>query len=201
MLGGVFLAKMEGLLAIFLEKGISKFFPLKKIEMDSPLFSCLRPIHKEEEEKALWGLETTPEFQIRNIHQWMNDRCNAPIYLKKKERPFFDVLRFISDNRFHYNTDLIILDRYSYMGFLTEVERWLNNPVDDNYIIDKIVDRTIRVDFSPYANKDEILLLNRNEFQILLGADRERQCFVWNLVMLDGTKNQKIVLVEENLHG
>ena len=192
---------LGGNVAVFLEKGICRFFPLLKIEADHPLYDCLKPVRRGEEELALWGLETHQKFKIKTIHQWMNEKCPAPVYIEKRnDHPYRHLLAMISTSEYRYFTDLIILDRTSYIQFVQEMKTWDEKDVQ-NEVIQRILNRTLRVDFSSYANKDEILLLNRNEFQILLGYDMEHNQLLWNLVMFDGSKNRKIIMTKGAENG
>ena len=188
-------------MTVFLEKGICRFFPLLKIDATNPLYECLRPVHKGEEERALWGLETRPQFQIKTIHQWLNEKSPAPVYLeKRKDRPFHHLVTMISNSEYRYATNLIMMDRYSYIQFAQEMSQW-DTQDQGNEIVRQIINRVIRVDFSPYANKDEILLLNRNEFQLLVGYEEDTNELLWNLAMFDGSKNRKIIFLKGAENG
>ena len=106
----------------------------------------------------------------------------------------------ISNSEYRYATNLIMMDRYSYIQFAQEMSQW-DTQDQENEIVRQIINRVIRVDFSPYANKDEILLLNRNEFQLLVGYEEDTNELLWNLAMFDGSKNRKIIFLKGAENG
>lgn len=184
----------------FLNCDILKYFPLKKVAEDSPLFGALVPINKGRELNSFWGSEGDSSYRIHNIHQWISDPSqDQPLtYFSNGPRSkFYHLMGYISnDPILKYSTNLIVMRTDLYVEFSQEFTEWdyrvRLGKLGYNPIIHKIIKKEIIVDFSSHCNKGEILVLDTSRFEILIGI--KEKDLRWNLACLSPRSNRKFIM-------
>ncbi len=178
----------------FLQRGLLKYFRLTRVSPDSPIVDSLCPVPRGHEEEAVWGSYIDYEQDnFKTIHHYIG---NPIIYMDIPECSLFlNMFNSLSGDDSIQNINLILMDMDMYVKFLLEFTGWeqkvFNEGRSYNSIIHKIIDKDIKVDKSEYANPNEIILLDRESFEILIAA-KDNQV-VWNLISTYPKNNKKIV--------
>ena len=184
----------------FLNCDILKYFPLKKVAEDSPLFEALVPINKGRELHSFWGSEGDPQYRVRNIHQWMVDSSQGLLVTYFQSWPsaqFYHLMTHLNDYpMLKYSINLIVMHTSLHIEFYQELKEWeaqvASGRLGYNSLIHKILKKEIIVEFSSYCNKGEVLVLDTSQFEILIGmTDRK---LVWNLACLSPRSNRKFIM-------
>jgi len=178
----------------FLQRGIIKYFKLTRISPDCPMMDTLFPVPKGHEEETIWGVNGHYEYEgFKTVHQYIG---NPIIYMDTPDQSqFLNMFNSIACDESNQDINLILMDMSMYIKFRLEYTGWEQKIFNEgrayNSIIHRIVDGDIKVDKSEFANPDEVILLNRDNFEILVAA-KDHQV-VWNLVCSYPKRNKKIV--------
>ncbi len=183
----------------FLDLDILKYFPLNKIEEQNPLFGELVPVNKGSELKSFWGVEGDPQYRIRNIHQWLADPCQDRLltYFPVRENVrFYHLMGYLSDDPLlKYSTNLLVMHPSLLAEFSRELAEWgyriRSGELGVPSFIRKVINKEVLVEMSPYCNKDEVLVLDTFQFEILIGMTK--RILKWNLVCFRPGNNKKII--------
>ena len=99
--------------------------------------------------------------------------------------------------------NIIVMNTYDYRDYAREMNEMETFPKIGNNefkVFQKINEEKLVVLFTGYCNRNEIILLDRYQFEILLGFD-DKEHLMWNLLCLRPSCNRKIILLTGDESG